>query len=86
MKPTPVSNGAFLLFPDGVHPISVDGEAHDQGELEVKGSVSQKKALATLKVTGCWEVCSDSETSVCHLPFRFTPPPWRKSLTTLKTG
>ncbi|KAB0383532.1 hypothetical protein FD755_005449 [Muntiacus reevesi] len=35
---------------DGVHPISVDGEAHDQSEPEVKGSVSQKKALATLKI------------------------------------
>uniref|UniRef100_A0AC11B0N8 Uncharacterized protein n=1 Tax=Ovis aries TaxID=9940 RepID=A0AC11B0N8_SHEEP len=35
---------------DGVHPISVDGEAHDQSEPEVKGSVSQKRTLATLKI------------------------------------
>lgn len=46
---------AFLLFPDGVNLISVDGEAQDQGqgEAEVKGSVSQKKAIATLKISGC---------------------------------
>lgn len=45
---------AFLPFPDGVHLVSVDGEAQDQGqgEAEVKGSVSQKKAIATLKVSG----------------------------------
>lgn len=45
---------AFLLFPDGVNLISVDGEAQDQGqgEAEVKGSISQKKAVATLKVSG----------------------------------
>lgn len=45
---------AFLLFPDGVNLISVDGEVQDQrqGEAEVKGSVSQKKAIATLKVSG----------------------------------
>ncbi|XP_040103383.1 fer-1-like protein 4 isoform X1 [Oryx dammah] len=35
---------------DGVHPISVDGEAHGQSEPEVKGSVSQKRTLATLKI------------------------------------
>lgn len=35
--------------------MSVEGEAKDQGEVDVKGSVSQKKAIATLKVTGCWE-------------------------------
>ncbi|ELR53294.1 Fer-1-like protein 4 [Bos mutus] len=35
---------------DGIHPISVDGEAHDQSEPEVKGLVSQKKALTTLKI------------------------------------
>ena len=51
MKPTPVSNGAFLLFPDGVHPISVDGEAHDQGELEVKGCVPEK---STCHSEGNW--------------------------------
>lgn len=45
---------AFLLFPDGVNLVSVDGEAQDQGqgEAEVKGSVSHKKAIATLKVSG----------------------------------
>ncbi|XP_058541406.1 fer-1-like protein 4 [Neofelis nebulosa] len=37
---------------DGVNLISVDGEVQDQGqgEAEVKGSVSQKKAIATLKI------------------------------------
>ncbi|KAJ8794264.1 hypothetical protein J1605_003221 [Eschrichtius robustus] len=35
---------------DGGNLLSVDGEAQDQGEAEVKGSVSQKKAIATLKV------------------------------------
>jgi len=37
---------------DGVNLISVDGEAQDQGqgEAEVKGSISQKKAVATLKI------------------------------------
>ncbi|XP_074203314.1 LOW QUALITY PROTEIN: fer-1-like protein 4 [Camelus bactrianus] len=35
---------------DGVNIISVDGEAQDQGEAEVKDSVFQKKAVATLKI------------------------------------
>ncbi|VCX15664.1 unnamed protein product, partial [Gulo gulo] len=37
---------------DGVHLISVAGEAQDQGqgEAEVKGSASQKKAVPTLKI------------------------------------
>lgn len=43
----------FLLFPDGANLTSMNGEAQDQVEAEVKGSVSQKKAIATLKVTGC---------------------------------
>lgn len=43
----------FLLFPDGINLTSMDGEAQDQVETEVKGSVSQKKAVATLKVTMC---------------------------------
>lgn len=47
-----IANGALLLFPDGVNLISVDGEAQDQGEAEIKGPVFQKKAIATLKVTG----------------------------------
>ncbi|VTJ78099.1 Hypothetical predicted protein [Marmota monax] len=40
---------------DGANLISVEGEAKDQGEADVKGSVSQKRAIATLKVTGCWD-------------------------------
>ncbi|XP_077807767.1 fer-1-like protein 4 isoform X5 [Macaca mulatta] len=35
---------------DGVNLISMVGEAQDQGEAEVKGTVSQKKAVATLKI------------------------------------
>uniref|UniRef100_A0A4X1T8F6 C2 domain-containing protein n=1 Tax=Sus scrofa TaxID=9823 RepID=A0A4X1T8F6_PIG len=35
---------------DGVNLISVDGEAQDQGEAEIKGPVFQKKAIATLKI------------------------------------
>nr|XP_023482231.1 fer-1-like protein 4 [Equus caballus] len=35
---------------DGVNLVSVDGEAQDQGEGEVKGSMSQKKSIATLKI------------------------------------
>ncbi|XP_073930735.1 fer-1-like protein 4 isoform X1 [Castor canadensis] len=35
---------------DMVNLISGDGEAQDQGEAEVKGSVSQKKAITTLKI------------------------------------
>ncbi|XP_039720122.1 fer-1-like protein 4 [Pteropus medius] len=35
---------------DGVNLTSVDGEAQDQVEAEVKGSMSQKKAIATLKI------------------------------------
>ncbi|KAF5917829.1 hypothetical protein HPG69_009982 [Diceros bicornis minor] len=68
---------------DGVNPISVDEEAQDQGEAEVKGSMSQKKAIATLKVTGrrgegdsAWIL--DVGLSLRPLPFRFTTAPWRK--------
>lgn len=63
---TSISNGAFLLFPDGGNLLSVDGEAQDQGKAEVKGSVSQKKAITTLKVTGCCKrgFCSDSGRAV----------------------
>ncbi|EHH65389.1 hypothetical protein EGM_02138, partial [Macaca fascicularis] len=35
---------------DGVNLISMVGEAQDQGEAEVKGTVSRKKAVATLKI------------------------------------
>ncbi|XP_046289852.1 fer-1-like protein 4 [Marmota monax] len=35
---------------DGANLISVEGEAKDQGEADVKGSVSQKRAIATLKI------------------------------------
>uniref|UniRef100_G1RH00 Fer-1 like family member 4 (pseudo n=1 Tax=Nomascus leucogenys TaxID=61853 RepID=G1RH00_NOMLE len=42
--------GAFLLFADGVNLISMVGEIQDQGEAEVKGTVSPKKAVATLKI------------------------------------
>ncbi|XP_049725507.1 fer-1-like protein 4 [Elephas maximus indicus] len=35
---------------DGVDLISVDGAAQDQGEAEVEGSMSRKKAIATLKI------------------------------------
>ncbi|XP_053783303.1 fer-1-like protein 4 isoform X4 [Desmodus rotundus] len=35
---------------DGVNLTSADGEAQDQGEAEVKGSMSLKKAIATLKI------------------------------------
>uniref|UniRef100_G3U6J9 C2 domain-containing protein n=1 Tax=Loxodonta africana TaxID=9785 RepID=G3U6J9_LOXAF len=35
---------------DGVNLISVDGAAQDQGEAEVEGSMSRKKAIATLKI------------------------------------
>uniref|UniRef100_A0A2K5QBB5 C2 domain-containing protein n=1 Tax=Cebus imitator TaxID=2715852 RepID=A0A2K5QBB5_CEBIM len=35
---------------DGVNLITMVGEAHDQGEAEVKGTVSRKKAIATLKI------------------------------------
>ncbi|XP_019510714.1 PREDICTED: fer-1-like protein 4 [Hipposideros armiger] len=35
---------------DGINLTSVDGEAQDQGEAEVKGSMPQKKAIATLKI------------------------------------
>ncbi|XP_070277618.1 fer-1-like protein 4 [Myotis yumanensis] len=35
---------------DGVNFTSMDGEAQDQGEAEVKDSVSLKKAIATLKI------------------------------------
>lgn len=51
---TSISNWAFLLFPDGFNFTSMNGEAQDQSEAEVKDSMSLKKAIATLKVTGCW--------------------------------
>ncbi|KAM4841899.1 LOW QUALITY PROTEIN: fer-1-like protein 4 [Thomomys bottae] len=35
---------------DGANLISVDGVAQDQGEADVKGSASQKKTIATLKI------------------------------------
>ncbi|XP_048205354.1 fer-1-like protein 4 [Perognathus longimembris pacificus] len=38
---------------DGANLISVDGEAQDQGEADVKGSASQKKTIATLKIYNC---------------------------------
>lgn len=44
----------FLLFLDGTHLISGDREAQEQGETDTKVSVPRKKAIATLKVTGCW--------------------------------
>lgn len=44
-----------MLFPDGTHLISGEREAQEQGETDIKVSVPRKKAIATLKVTGCWE-------------------------------
>lgn len=55
--PTPIPYflpGPFLLFPAGTHLISGDREAQEQQKTDIKVSVLQKKAVATLKVTGCW--------------------------------
>uniref|UniRef100_A0A2K5Z068 C2 domain-containing protein n=1 Tax=Mandrillus leucophaeus TaxID=9568 RepID=A0A2K5Z068_MANLE len=60
---------------DGVNLISMVGEAQDQGEAEVKGTVSRKKAVATLK-----------ESLLRILDIGSTTGPWKKNLTTLKTG
>uniref|UniRef100_A0A2K6GWG7 C2 domain-containing protein n=1 Tax=Propithecus coquereli TaxID=379532 RepID=A0A2K6GWG7_PROCO len=45
---------------DGVNLVSVDGEAQDQSEAKVEGSVSRKKSLTTLKIGGPGSTGGDS--------------------------